>query len=278
MNRMNAGRQGCPSFIPALGLFIGCLLLSLSVDASEVTVIPRHPDQPAISIIIDDMGYLKDRDSRALRLPGNITYSFLPHTPYARELATQAHELNKEVMLHQPMEALSNDKLGPGALTLAMTRQQFLAQLQSNIDAVPYVVGINNHMGSLLTQHPGHMRWLMQELGKHNDLYFVDSYTTKTSIGQKIARENWIPTMRRDVFLDSDRDPAKIRKHFRRLIRKAEKNGFALAIGHPYPETMAILEEELPELNRKGIALLPVSQLLERSTIKITSWRASLSQ
>lgn len=258
-------------------LCLFCLLGFTYVNAGEAKFILDETDQPAISIIIDDLGNLINRDSRALQLPGNITYSFLPHTPYARELAIQAHKLNKEVMLHQPMEALKNDKLGPGGLTLDMSRRQFIAQLQSNLESVPYVVGINNHMGSLLTQHPGQMRWLMQELGKHNDLYFVDSYTTKTSLGQKIARENWIPTLRRDVFLDSDRDPGKIRKHFQRLIKKAQKTGFALGIGHPYPETMSILEEELPKLTRKGIKLLPVSELLARSTKGITRWRASLS-
>lgn len=254
-----------------------CILISTHASADDVALITDTDDQPAISIIIDDLGNLRERDSRALRLPGNITFSILPHTPYARELAIQAHKLNREVMLHQPMEALHNNKLGPGALTLDMSRHQFISQLQSNLDSVPHVVGVNNHMGSLLTQHPGQMRWLMKELGERSDLYFVDSYTTTTSLGQKIARENWIPTIRRDVFLDSEREPGKIRKHFQRLINKAKKNGFALAIGHPYPETMAILEEELPKLARQGIKLLPVSRLVAKRSHRMKTWRASLS-
>ncbi len=233
--------------------------------------------QPAISIIIDDLGYLKKRDTRAIKLPGSITYAFLPHTPHAQELATLAHSKNKEVMLHQPMESVVNTKLGPGGLMLSMTHDQLTAQLKSNLDAIPFVAGINNHMGSLLTQHPGHMRWLMQEVQNHDNLYFVDSYTTKASILQKIANENWIPNLRRDVFLDSDRNPAKIRMHFRRLLKMARKTGIALAIGHPYPETMAVLEEELPKLSNMGIQLIPVSKLLDRDNKRFKSWRASLS-
>ncbi len=234
--------------------------------------------QPAISIIIDDLGYLKKRDTRAIHLPGSLTYAFLPHTPHAQELAILAHKMGKEVMLHQPMESQVNTKLGPGGLMLNMTHDQFAAQLKSNLDAIPYVAGINNHMGSLLTQHPGHMRWLMQEVRKQNNLYLVDSYTTKTSILQKIADENWVPNLRRDVFLDSDRDPAKIRMHFRRLLKMARKTGIALAIGHPYPETMAVLEEELPKLSSMGIQLIPVSKLLNRDNKRFKTWRASLSR
>jgi polysaccharide deacetylase 2 family uncharacterized protein YibQ len=286
MKNTNSARQDNKA-ANILGLLcVFCWLVSIPLFASDITIIPGHSDnnsqnveieQPAISIIIDDLGYTKSRDARALKLPGNITYSFLPHTPYARELAIQAHRLNKEVMLHQPMEALSHKKLGPGGLTAEMTRNQYIAQLESNLESVPYAVGINNHMGSLLTQFPGQMRWVMKELAKHSNLYFVDSYTTATSIGQKTARENWVPTIRRDVFLDTDRDPGKIRKNFRRLIKKAKTTGIALAIGHPYPETMAILEKELPKLSEKGIKLLPVSELLATRTNRVSTWRASLS-
>jgi len=216
-----------------------------------------------IAIIIDDLGNLKQRDLRALHLPGDVTLSFLPQTPYARSLAQRAHQLNKEVMLHLPMQAIQNKLLGPGGLTLDMTATELAQQLERNLASVPHVAGVNNHMGSLLTQQPSHMQWLMQALKTRSDLYFVDSYTTKTSIAQKVATEHWVPNVRRDVFLDHVRDPDTIRFHLRRLIKKAKKNGSALAIGHPFPETMAILEQAIPELHKQGITLVPVSQLLQ---------------
>lgn len=256
-------------------------LLNSSVQAAETTKVSAEPifqtPQPAISIIIDDLGNLKSRDLRAIRLPGAITYAFLPHTPYARKLAQHAHGLNKEVMLHLPMQAMRHNHLGPGGMTLDMTQEEFAQQLQSNLKSIPYAAGINNHMGSLLTQHPGHMTWLMQEINKHDELYFVDSFTTKTSVAHQVANEYWVPNARRDVFLDDERDPAHITSQFRRLLKVARENGTALAIGHPYPETLALLEAQLPLLKAKGIILLPVSELLERNAQILRRSRASLS-
>lgn len=248
-------------------------LLSLFISANQILA----AEKPAISIIIDDLGNLESRDSRAVRLPGAITYAFLPHTPHARSLAKLAHKLRKEVMLHLPMQAMQHNLLGPGGMTLDMTKQEFIHQLQSNLASVPYVVGINNHMGSLLTQHPGHMAWLMEEIRKRDNLYFVDSYTTKTSVVRQLANEHWVPNVRRDVFLDDDRDPLKIKSEFMRLIETAKRNGIALGIGHPYPETLAMLETELPALKAQGIELVPVSKLLGRHMQSFRTWRAFLS-
>lgn len=261
-----------------------CLLLSLTAttglaqaEATPGNQGPAGSPPISIGIIIDDLGYLNQRDARAVHLPGAVTLAFLPQTPHAHELATLAHRLKKEVMLHLPMESMHNQRMGPGGLTLDMTALQFTKQLQLDLDSVPHVVGVNNHMGSLLTQHPGHMQWLMLELRKRNNLYFVDSYTTKTSIAQQLANENWIPNLRRDVFLDHDRNPEMIRFHFRRLINKARQNGSALAIGHPFPETMKVLEEELPKLRAQGIRLLPVSQLVQQTMEDSKLWQAYLS-
>ena len=222
------------------------------------------------------MGNLKGRDTRALRLPGALTYAFLPHTPHAEELANLAFSLHKEIMLHLPMESMDHANLGPGGLTLDMTYKQFLAQLESDIASVPHIVGVNNHMGSLLTQHPGYMSWLMKALVKHDNLYFVDSYTTKASIGQQIANENWIPNLRRDVFLDDDLDPEKIKFQFKRLLKLARENNIAVGIGHPHPETIAVLKKELPKLTQEGILLLPVSKLINRHMQRFETWRAFL--
>lgn len=255
--------------------------LSSSVQGAEPTAADTIPAsqvaQPAISIIIDDLGNLKSRDLRAIHLPGAVTYAFLPHTPHARKLAQFAHGLDKEVMLHQPMQAMRHNHLGPGGMTLDMTQEEFAHQLKTNLKSVPFAAGINNHMGSLLTQHPGHMGWLMQAISKHDKLYFVDSYTTKTSVARQLANEHWVPNIRRDIFLDDERKPAQIKLQFQRLLKKARENGIALAIGHPYPETLALLEAQLPLLKAQGIALVPVSELLERQVQRFRSSRASLS-
>ncbi len=267
------------SVAPSASLLTGlltALLFGQTANADPLTPIVE-PSHPAISIIIDDLGNLKQRDLRAIHLPADITYAFLPRTPHAVELANLAYSLGKEVILHLPMESVQHNALGPGGLTLNMSREQFLHQLRDDISAIPHIVGINNHMGSLLTQHPGHMRWLMRELGQRDDLYFVDSYTTKASIAVSAANENWVPNIRRDVFLDSDRDPAKIRAELYRAVKLARRHGIALAIGHPYPETLTVLEQEIPKLTAAGVEILPVSQLLDKHMQRFRTWRAFLS-
>ena len=132
-------------------------------------------------------------------------------------------------------------------------------------------------MGSLLTQHPGHMSWLMEAISEYDELFFVDSFTANSSVVQKIANENWVLNIRRDVFLDHHRDPAHILGQFNYLLQTAKQNGIALGIAHPYPETLKVLEQQLPRLREKGYRLLPISQLLNTHSRRYRTWRAFLS-
>jgi hypothetical protein len=150
--------------------------------------------------------------------------------------------------------------------------------LRANIEAVPHVSGLNNHMGSLLTQHPGTMAWLMQALGEHGDLFFVDSRTTSATVAQQLAGEFGIPSMSRNVFLDNEPAPEAVRKQFRQLLETARREGTALGRGHPYPATLAVLEEELAQLAGQGIQLLPVSRLIDLQNERRLAWQAPLSR
>ncbi|NOX09790.1 MAG: divergent polysaccharide deacetylase family protein [Gammaproteobacteria bacterium] len=207
------------------------------------------------------MGGHLDAARRVLQLPGPVACSFLPLAPYTRQLAQEAYVQNKEVLLHLPMQTMRDRPLDAGGLTLDMSEAVFLQVLREDIAKVPHVSGINNHMGSLLTQHPGHMTWLMQEMGRQQALFFIDSRTTHSSIAYNIAQENNIPSAKRDVFLDDERDVVLIEKQFDRLLDLARKNGHAIAIGHPYPETLAVLERRLSQLSKK-IRLVPLNKLL----------------
>ncbi|WP_111976940.1 divergent polysaccharide deacetylase family protein [Algibacillus agarilyticus] len=217
------------------------------------------PAQAAtIAIIIDDVGN-SHNDTQVLNLPDEVTISVLPHTPYGRQIAQRASLADREVMLHVPMETLSGYRLGPGAIVSDMSDAAIEQQLLDSLVALPYAVGVNNHMGSKLTQMRKPMQVFMQAL-KERDLYFVDSRTTKYTLAEQVADETGVTNWRRHVFLDSIQSKAFVRKQLRLLIKTAEKQGFAIAIGHPYPETLAVLLEELPLLE-KHIMISRISHL-----------------
>lgn len=215
-----------------------------------------------IALVIDDVGDRLDLGRRVAALPAPVTLAFLPHTPFAARLAREAHATGKEVMLHLPMESVAPRPLGPGGVTLHMGEAQFRQTLEADIAAIPHVRGVNNHMGSLLTLHPGHMAWLMGELRSRGDLYFIDSRTTARSVAATMAREHGVPHLVRDVFLDTDPAPEQIEAQWARAVALARERGQAVVIGHPYPETIALLERELPRLAKKGCRVVPPSVLI----------------
>ena len=243
----------------------------------QASVRGAQPSSPVISIIIDDMGKTLADGRRALRLPGPVACSFLPRAPHTRGLALEAHAAGKEVMLHQPMDSIDGRRLDAGAVTLNMTHREFASVIETNLADVPYVQGVNNHMGSLLTQHPGDMRWLMQELRRHPSLFFVDSRTTVDTVARQVAHENGVPTTDRNVFLDDRLDARDINYQFDRLLRLARKYGSAVAIGHPHPQTLAVLEKRLSSLDKTGIRLLPVAEVIRLQQEDVQRWQASLS-
>jgi hypothetical protein len=182
-------------------------------------------------------------------------------------------------MLHLPMEAVEARPLGPGAVTLHMTRKEFIRTVSEGLGSVPHVRGLNNHMGSLLTRHPGHMDWLMLAMNAFGNLYFIDSRTTAESVALQVADEHLVPHRRRDVFLDNERDPARIHAQLVKLVAKAREDGTAVGIGHPYPETLTVLEQMIPRLGPDhGVRLVPASEIVDKPQDRSPKlWHASLS-
>ena len=264
----NLRRNPARAVTPAILLLL--LLLSLWCQAEDAL----DGDAPVrIALIVDDMGYRKEAGEAALALPGKLTYAFLPQTPYAWEQAIRAHELEREVMLHLPMQSDMDNPLGAGALTLDMSHKEFLATLERNLASVPYLSGVNNHMGSLLTRDPTAMRWLMDRLSEAG-LYFIDSRTTDATVAERVAQNHLVAAARRHVFLDYIQDEAVVREQLTKLIQTARREGSAIGIGHPYPQTLAVLAQELPKLKAEGIELVPASVLTKPGS---ALWHASSS-
>jgi hypothetical protein len=235
-----------------------CLLSLLLLASGSVANNP-----PRIAIIIDDLGYRLDAGRRAIELPGPVSFAVLPGTPRARILATEAHASGKEVLLHLPLQARSDDLLQERlGLNLDMSRQEFGDTFEQALISVPHVIGINSHRGSLLTRHPGHMQWLMEEILARDNLFFIDSYTTHRSVALMVAHELGVDARKRDVFLDPDQDPQTVVREFERMKSLADKRGSVVAIGHPYAATLALLERELPKLAEQGYELVTISELV----------------
>ena len=232
--------------------------------------------RPVIAVIIDDMGNALEAGRRVAELPGPVACAILPHTPYAVTLADSCHLRGKQVLLHLPMQALDDAPLGRGGISLDMTEEQIKHTVRDDLASVPYAVGVNNHEGSLISMHPGDLAWIMQTLHAAGGLYFVDSYTTAASIAYQIALENSVPAARRDVFLDDVNTGAAVRFQFRRLLDIARAKGFALAIGHPRPATLAVLIAELPQLHNQGIGLVPVSVIVNLQQRHPIPWPENL--
>ncbi len=229
------------------------------------------PGTHYIALIIDDIGYVDDLGARAVALPDDVTFAVLPHTPHGVALAQAAHGNGKEVMLHAPMSNLGAMPLGPGGLTPQLTREEFVQTLTAALDAVPHLQGLNNHMGSELTAQEEPMRWVMETL-QGRELYFVDSYTTASSVAGRIAREQNIPTLTRNVFLDNVQTAEDIDREFQRLLALAREKGFATGIGHPYAATLDYLEKALPTLDALNIELIPVSQMIALQQQATGAW------
>lgn len=227
---------------------------------------------PVVGIIIDDLGNRGALDRRAVALPGPVAMSVLPHTPHARHVARRARQAGKEVLVHLPMQAEAAPAESAGTISLHDTRRQLENHVRRALEAVPHAAGVNNHQGSVLTRHPGHMSWLMNTLSGYPRVFFVDSRTTHRTVAARVAEEHGIPSLSRDVFLDDDPSREAVEKAFDRLVETARRRGRAVAIGHPRAATLEVLEKRLPRLAAQGIELVPLSEMIEDPSPEEERW------
>lgn len=219
-------------------------------------------DKPKVAIIIDDLGFVREptEDFWALDIP--LTFAVLPGGKYSRLHAGQALELKQEVILHLPLEPLDPSiDPGPGAILGSFSAEEALVQLRDNLQAIPGISGVNNHMGSKGTQDPALLQLIMSEL-KTNGLFFIDSMTINSSLAGKIAHEMQVPVGRRDVFLDglgSEGIPLQVKI----LIEKACAQGTAIGIAHTRPGVAKAIADCLPLFAEAQVELVHVSELVK---------------
>lgn len=229
------------------------------------------PAPALIAIVIDDMGLGSSYNEDVLNLPAPLTLSYLPYGEDLPQQTAAAHDKGHELMVHMPMQpdSAATDP-GPDALLAAQGHKEMLKNLRHNLEQFDGYVGINNHMGSLLSRDSEAMELVMAEL-KTRGLLYVDSRTTPESIGEKTAEEYGVPTAARDVFLDHEETAEFVANALARLERDALKNGSAIAIGHPKGVTVAALRDWLPKAQAKGFRIVPVTEIIKQRQFEKTA-------
>jgi polysaccharide deacetylase 2 family uncharacterized protein YibQ len=221
--------------------------------------------QVRVAVVLDDAGMRPDELDRALKIGRPLTLAILPGLPYSEELARRAREAGLEVLLHLPMEPEDPElasQLGELGVRVEMADEDIARTVRSALRAVPGAVGANNHMGSKATADPRVMRAVLSVLRQHG-LFFLDSRTTPKSAAEAVAKELGVRVARRVVFLDNDPSPEAVRSQIRRLVEQARRHGSGVGIGHANrPHTAEVLAEMVPEMERAGVQLVRVSELV----------------
>lgn len=252
-----------------------CLLLLLAVAGSSAA-----DSRPVLSLVIDDLGYSYVNGKAAIELDGEHTYAILPDTAYGVKLARHANELGKEVILHLPMQSIGSASAHePSALNEAMDEDQLSGNVHSLLALIPYVRGVNNHMGSHLTEFDFFMRPVMDSIRSYNpSLYFLDSRTSPRSVAYTQARDAGLRSISRDVFLDNDPGSAAIKLQYNIWLTRARTLGSAIAIAHPYENTLEVLQQNLPNAQIE-FNFMRISELIDERQQRgyAEDWREKLS-
>lgn len=217
---------------------------------------------PKVAIVLDDWGYNARALDLALGIREPLTLAVLPHLPYSDEVARRAHAAGHEIMLHMPMEPINPTPLEEGTILTSMKPAQIRGLLRSALEVVPYVKGVNNHMGSKVTQDPAVLSVVMSEL-KSRHLFFLNSMTTGSSVGRDVAGDIGITYAERDIFLDNERTEAAVLEQLNELKRLALRNGSAIGIGHDEPVTLRAIRKVLPQWKTEGIQVIKLSELID---------------
>lgn len=221
--------------------------------------------QAMIAVVIDDLGPNLKNARRSIALPAPLTLAFLPYANHLEDLTEKARAAGHELLVHMPMEPEEKSQNpGENALLTGLEPQELERRLKWSLARFSGYVGLNNHMGSRFTKSEAGMRLVMSELAKRG-LLFLDSRTIAESRAEQAAKAFMVPFAQRDIFIDNDhRNRDSIRRQLAALEALAQRQGYAVAIGHPHDGTLEVLAEWLPAAAKRGFALVPISEIVRQ--------------
>lgn len=212
--------------------------------------------------VFDDAGHNLSQLQPFLELPFPITVAVLPGLEYSAEAAKKVRSCGKEVILHQPMQAIDLKKdPGPGAIYPEMTNEQVYNIVRRNLASIGPVAGLNNHEGSLITANENLMSAVL-DVCRAEQIYFLDSRTNSESKARFVAAQRGMRIWERSVFLDNSQSKKEMQAAVRLGMEQAKKDGLAIMIGHVWSEQLPeVLTDLYPEMLMQGYSIKTISKI-----------------
>ena len=217
---------------------------------------------PRVAVIVHEMGGRRDVFESLRGLGRPVTLAFLPGLPLSSSIAREASRSGMEVLLDLPMEPYRYPLMdpGPGALLMSTPREEIGRLVGRQLEALPGVVGVTNHMGSRLTEDRARMRAVLQVLAARR-MFLIDAYTSNLSVAYDEARELGLRAARRQISVDSGRGEEAERDGWAEVASWAERRGEVIVFTRGQPLTARLLREWIARWEAGGLRLVPVSDL-----------------
>ena len=219
---------------------------------------PTESALPAVVVIIDDIN-APEQLRKIDAIPLAITPAIMPNNA-TNPQSSELHKNREVYLVHLPLQAHNFVQREHIVLTDSQSAESIAKRIADIVAQFSNVRFLNSHTGSKFTEHADSMRALLLALQKH-EILFLDSKTTSKSVAREVAESLGLRILERDVFLDFDKKPQKIAKQLHLAVTIAKKRGYAIAIGHPYPETFSVLSQ--PQWKELGVAFVYLDTLVK---------------
>lgn len=215
--------------------------------------------------VFDDAGHSLEQLEYFLRLPFPCTIAVLPRLRYSAESARRIREAGKEVILHQPMQAINpHIDPGPGAIQPQHSSTEIKEIVRKNLTELWPVAGMNNHEGSLITADPVAVSAVLDIVAEKN-IFFLDSRTTAKTVVPQAAKERNMLVWERAVFIDNEKNKKAMEEQIRKGLRIAQEKGYAIMIGHiACTELASLLGELYPLFSAQGFSCSTITQIAQK--------------
>lgn len=227
-------------------------------------------ERPQIALIISDMGMSEAATLSVIqRLPGAVTMSFNPYAKSLQNWIEQSRSAGHEVILQLPMEPYGYPENDPGPHTLltSLSTQENLDRLEWLLSRFTGYTGVTSQMGSKFISSDKDIEPVLAVI-KKSGLLFVDTRSSRKSVSARIAKSMDLPVAINNRYLDNSASRDAIDARLAELERIARVTGSAVGIGYPYPVTIERVAQWSESLARKGIVLVPVSEIVNKQELE----------